>query len=244
MNSSVLTTKVGENNIFQENVHIAENVIIGSNNIFYTGTVIHSNVVIGDNNLFSNYVIVGSQGEMGLKGDIIPDNGKVIIGNNNKIREFVVISFPAKTLLTKVGNDNYFMARSHIPHDCIIGNNNVMAPNSVLGGCAQIEDYVFVGLGSSTHHGKVLGEGSMIAMQAANNKSIPPFMTVAGVPAKIRKMNRLGAERRGFEKILLDEVENNLQDILHLKYKNPNNNIINKIQQFISNNDCIVDVAK
>jgi len=242
MNSSVLCKNVGTGNYFESNVFIAENVSIGSNNKFLNGTIIHNNVIIGDNNLFSNYSIVGSQGEMGLKGDIIPVDGKVEIGNNNKIREFVVISFPAKTLLTKVGDNNYFMARSHIPHDCIIGNNVVMAPNSVLGGLTQVEDYVFIGLGSSTHHGKKLGEGSMIAMQSANNKCVPPFMTVAGVPSKIKKLNRIGAARRGIDRYLLDEVEANLKEILNLNYSNPNNSIIVKIQDFIQKNDCILEI--
>jgi UDP-N-acetylglucosamine acyltransferase len=242
MNSSVLCKNVGTGNYFESNVFIAENVIIGSNNKFLNGTIIHNNVVIGDNNLFSNYSIVGSLGEMGLKGDIIPADGKVEIGNNNKIREFVVIGFPAKTFLTKIGDNNYFMARSHIPHDCIIGNNVVMAPNSVLGGVTQVEDYVFIGLGSSTHHGKKLGEGSMIAMQSANNKSVPPFMTVAGVPSKIKKLNRVGAERRGIDKFFLDEIEANLQEILNLNYFNPDNSIIVKIQDFIQKNDCILEI--
>jgi len=241
MSKKVLTKKIGTGNYFEDNVFIAEDVIIGNNNKFLNGTIIHNGVSIGNNNLFSNYAIIGSLGEMGLKGDIIPANGKVEIGNNNRVREFVVISFPAKTSLTKVGNDNYFMARSHIPHDCIIGNKVVMAANSVLGGMTHIEDYVFVGLGSTTHHGKKLGEGCMVAMQSANIKSVPPYMTVAGVPSKIKKINRTGAERRGFDKVMLDEVENNLKEILDLKYLNSNNYIITKIQNFIQNNDCIID---
>jgi acyl-[acyl carrier protein]--UDP-N-acetylglucosamine O-acyltransferase len=79
-------------------------------------------------------------------------------------------------------------------------------------------------------------------MQSANNKSVPPFMTVAGVPSKIKKINRIGAERRGIDKLLLDEVENNLREILMLKYQNSNNSIITKIQNFIVNNNCILDV--
>jgi UDP-N-acetylglucosamine acyltransferase len=239
MTNKILTKNIGLNNYFEENVFISANVKIGDNNRFLNGTIIHDNVEIGSNNLFSNYVVIGSQGEMGLKGDIIPADGKVEIGDNNIIREFVIISFPAKTILTKVGSNNYFMARSHIPHDCLIGNKVVMAPNSVLGGATHIEDFVFVGLGASTHHGKKLGEGSMIAMQAANNKSVPPFMTVAGVPSKIRKLNRIGAERRGYSKEILDEVENNLVAILCHNYSNPQNKMIVQIQKFILENDCV-----
>ena len=237
--ATVLSKSIGINNVFEDDVYIGEDVIIGNNNIFKKGSVIEKQVLIGCDNLFSNYVIIGCQGEMGLKGDIIPKDGKIEIGSNNSFREFVVVGFPAKTLITRVGSNNYFMARSHIPHDCIIGNNVVMAPNSVLGGGAQIEDYVFVGLGASTHHGVKLGEGSMIGMQAANAKSVPPFMTVGGVPSKIICMNKIGAERRGIDNMLINEVVDNLTSIINLDYSNSDNFMINKIQYFIKENKSV-----
>ncbi len=242
MNEAIIkTSNIGSGNIFEPGVIIGEDVSIGNNNIFKTGAIIDRKVSIGDNNLFSNYVVIGSQGEMGLKGDIIPTGGCIEIGNDNKIREFVVISFPAKTLMTKVGNNCYFMARSHIPHDCKIGNKVTMAPNSVLGGGVHIEDFVFVGLGATTHHGLTLGEGSMIGMNAANVKCVPPFVTVIGVPSKILCVNKVGASRRGIPEELTNEVDKNLAGILNMSYSNPQNLMITKMQEFLQKYDCVKD---
>ena len=244
MNEAIIKTKnIGTGNTFEPGVIIGEEVHIGDNNVFRSGTVIDRKVCIGNNNLFSNYVIIGCQGEMGLKGDIIPAGGCIEIGNDNIIREFVVISFPAKTLKTKVGNNCYFMARSHIPHDCKIGNKVTMAPNSVLGGAVHIEDFVFVGLGATTHHGLSLGEGSMIGMNAANVKCVPPFVAVIGVPSKILCVNIIGATRRNIPAEIINEADANLTSVLNLSYTNPQNQMITKMQDFLQKFECVNEFA-
>ena len=86
---------------------------------------------------------------MGLQGDIIPDNGKVSIGNSNMFREFVTINFPVfETLTSLIKNSCYFMARTHLPHDVIVNNSVTMATNSLIGGHCIVDDYAYIGLGS------------------------------------------------------------------------------------------------
>lgn len=238
----IKTQNIGYGNTFEPGVIIGEEVRIGNNNVFRSGTIIDRKVNIGNNNLFSNYVVIGCQGEMGLKGDIIPADGCIEIGNDNIIREFVVIGFPAKTLLTKVGNNNYFMARSHIPHDCRIGNKVTMAPNSVLGGGVHIEDFVFVGLGATTHHGLTLGEGAMIGMNAANVKCVPPFVTVIGDPSKILSVNIVGATRRVIPDEIIKEAVSNLSEVLAMRYSNPQNPMITKMRDFLAKHDCVKEM--
>jgi UDP-N-acetylglucosamine acyltransferase len=225
--------KIGENNTIGPNVVIMGKITIGNNNHFGVNTLISNNVIIGNDNRFVGLVSIGSLGEMGTKGDIFLENGNVIIGNNNFIREFVTINSPVRKETTSIGNNCYFMARTHIPHDSDIRNNVVMATNSLIGGGAIIFNNAYIGLGSIIHQWTNIGESAMIGLQAAVTKHVPPFCTITGVPAKILKLNRTGLERRGFTSEVLDEVDQNFKAIIMGEYFSENE-IVVKIREFMT----------
>ena len=126
--------KIGSNNTICENVIIEGNVTIGNDNYIGPFSHIANNVEIKDCNKFFGQISIGSLGEMGSKGDVFIEDGKVEIGSHNVFREFITVNSPVRKKATKIGNHCYFMARSHIPHDAIIMNNVVMATNSIIGG--------------------------------------------------------------------------------------------------------------
>ena len=225
--------KIGENNSIGPNVVIMGNVTIGNNNHFGANTIISNNVIIGNDNRFAGLISIGGLGEMGTKGDVFLENGNVIIGNNNVIREFVTINSPVRKETTSIGNNCYFMARTHIPHDADIRNNVVMATNSLIGGGTIIYNNAYIGLGSIIHQWTNIGESAMIGLQAAVTKHVPPFCTITGVPAKILKLNRTGLERRGFTSEVLDEVDQNFKSIIMGEYVSENE-IVVKIREFMT----------
>lgn len=225
--------KLGENNTVGPNVVIMGKITIGNNNHFGVNTMITNNVIIGNDNRFVGSASIGSLGEMGSKGDIFLENGNVVIGNNNVVREFVTINSPVRRETTSIGNNGYFMARTHIPHDADVRNNVVMATNSLIGGGTIVYDNAYIGLGSITHQWTDIGESAMIGLQAAVTKHVPPFCTITGVPAKILKLNRTGLERRGFTAEILDEVENNLKAIIMGDYDSQNEMVV-KIREFMA----------
>lgn len=227
--------KLGENNTIGPNVVIMGKVIIGNNNHFGVNTMITNNVIIGNDNRFVGSASIGSLGEMGTKGDIFLENGNVVIGNNNMVREFVTINSPVRKETTSIGNNCYFMARTHIPHDADVRNNVVMATNSVLGGGTILYNNAYIGLGSIIHQWTDIGESAMIGLQAAVTKHVPPFCTITGVPAKILKLNRTGLERRGFTAEVLDEVDQNFKAIIIGNYDSQNE-IVVKIREFMAKN--------
>jgi UDP-N-acetylglucosamine acyltransferase len=223
--------KLGVNNTIGPNVVIQGNVTIGDDNLIGVNTMISNNVIIGNGNKCIGAASIGSLGEMGTKGDIFLETGKVVIGNNNLIREFVTINSPVRKEATRIGDNCYLMARTHIPHDADVRNNIVMATNSLIGGGTIVYDHAYIGLGSITHQWTDIGESAMIGLQAAITKHVPPFCTITGIPGKILKLNRTGLERRGFAAELLDEVENNFKQIILGQYFSANE-IIVKIGQF------------
>ena len=223
--------KLGSNNIIGPNVILDGKISIGDNNFFGPNTVISNNVNIGNGNQIIGLASIGTLGEMGTKGDVFLDDGFVNIGNNNVIREFVTVNSPVRKKTTTIGNNCYFMARVHIPHDADVRNNVVMATNSLIGGGTVVYDYAYIGLGSITHQWTDIGESAMIGLQAAVTKHVPPFCTITGVPAKILKLNRTGLERRGYGVDILDEVEVNFREIISGEYFSTNE-IVVKLAMF------------
>lgn len=230
---------LGDGNSIGPNVVIRGNIRIGDDNEIGSNTVIAHTVVIGNSNRIVGAASIGSLGEMGSKGDHFVDDGAVVLGDRNVVREFVTINSPVRKKITSIGNDGYFMARTHIPHDAIIADHVVMATNSLVGGGSIVSDYAYVGLGSITHQWIDIGESAMIGLQAAVTKHVPPFCIATGVPAKIMKLNRVGAERRGISAEVLDEIEANLRDIISGKFES-SNEIVLKIRKFVNTHpDCM-----
>ena len=226
---------IGDNNTIFENVIIRKNVIIGNNNHIGPNSLLENIVNVGNSNKIYGFISIGTLGEMGLKGDTLPNNSEVFIGNNNVFREFITINFPVRKKKTLILNNCYFMARTHIPHDVHIGNNVVMATNSLIGGGCELNDYVYVGLNAHIHQWLNIGEGSLLGMSSATITNVPPFLIVVGIPSKIIKVNEEGLKRRNFshnqisifKKYISGEITEEIVD----------NELIIKHRKFINNHD-------
>ena len=125
--------KVGAYSVIGPNVEIGEGTEIQSH------VSIIGNTKIGKNNKIYPFASIGNDPQdLKFNGE----QTNLQIGNNNKIREYVTIN--PGTIggggITKVGNNCLFMVSSHIAHDCMVGNNVILANNVPLGGHAIIED--------------------------------------------------------------------------------------------------------
>ena len=226
--------KIGLGNIIGENVIIRKGVEIGSRNLFGSNIEITNNVKIGDDNKFNSFISIGSIAEMGSKGDFFNDDGCIIIGNQNTFREFITINSPARTDRTIVGNKNYFMARTHIPHDAKIGSNIVFATNLLIGGGCIISDYVYIGLNASVHQWTNIGEGAILGQNSSTLSNVPPFMTAVGTPSKVIKINLEGLIRRNISNKDIELFKNYFDRGVESSLKK-SNYLISKYVEFISN---------
>ncbi len=161
-------------------------------------------VEIGKNNRISPGAVIG-----GPPQDISykSEPTKLIIGDNNVIREFT--SFNLATSkgdgATEIGNNCYFMAYSHVGHDCKIGNNVIVANNSHFGGHCEVEDNVVIGGVCAFNQFSKIGRYSFVAGSSIVNKDILPFSRAQGNYAVVRATNKVGLLRKGFSK---EEVAN------------------------------------
>jgi UDP-N-acetylglucosamine acyltransferase len=161
-------------------------------------------IELGENNhIAPGAVIGGPPQDISYKGEPT----RLIIGSNNVFREFSTVNIATSKGdgKTEIGNNCYFMAYTHVGHDCKIGSNVVMANDSHLGGHCIIEDNVVVsGVCAFTQFVRV-GRGSFIGGNSAVNKDILPFSKAQGTWAVCRATNKIGLLRKGFNK---EEVQN------------------------------------
>lgn len=164
----------------------------------------HGVVEIGKNNhISSGAAIGGAPQDIGYKAEPT----KLIIGDNNVIREFTTLNIATTkgSGATVIGNNCYFMAYSHVGHDCKIGSNVIVANNTNFAGHCTIEDNVTIGGVCGFSQFTRVGKYSFVAGASIANKDILPFSRAEGHWALVRATNKVGLIRKGFAK---DEVAN------------------------------------
>ena len=163
-----------------------------------------SNITIGESNhIAPGAVIGGPPQDLGYKAEPT----KLILGDNNVIREFSTLNIATTkgSGATLIGNNCYFMAYSHVGHDCKIGNNVIVANNTNFAGHCTIEDNVTIGGVCGFTQFTRVGKYSFIAASTTANKDILPFSRAEGHWALVRATNKVGLLRKGFDK---EEVAN------------------------------------
>jgi UDP-N-acetylglucosamine acyltransferase len=185
------------------NVHIGPYSIIGPDVEIGEGTWIGPHVVIqgptriGRNNKIFQFSSVGEiPQDLKFQGETT----YLDIGDGNVIREFCTLNrgTAQDKSVTRIGNNNLFMAYVHIAHDCEIGNHTIFSNNASLAGHVVIEDYVILGGFSGVYQRCRVGTYSFISTNSVVIKDVPPYVKVSGYYAKPFGLNIVGLQRRGF----------------------------------------------
>lgn len=155
------------------------------------------------NHICPGAVIGGPPQDVSYKGEPT----RLTIGSHNVFREFSTVNIAtAKGQgVTRVGDHGYFMAYTHIGHDCQIGSHVIMANDTHLGGHCEIGDHVVISGVCAFNQFTKVGRFSFIAGSSVINKDILPFSKAQGNYCVIRATNKVGMLRRGFSQ---DEVAN------------------------------------
>lgn len=132
----------------------------------------------------------------------------VEIGDNTTIRECVTVNKgTTDRMVTKVGSNCLLMAYVHVAHDTIIGDHCIIANSVNLAGHITIEDHVIIEGNAAVQQFLRIGKHSFIAGATLVRKSVPPYVKAAREPISYIGVNRVGLERRGFEKSTIDTIE-------------------------------------
>jgi len=195
-------------------VGVGPYAIIGKHVTIGKGPSIGAHAVVGDWTVLGENNQIFHQSSIGAPPQDLKYRGEECwtrIGNNNTVREFATIHRGTVTghAETVVGNDNLFMAYSHVAHDCIIGNGVVMANVATLAGHVTVEDNVIIGGLVAVHQFSRIGAYAMIGGGTMVGLDILPYTiaTNGKRDAKLRGLNMIGLKRRGFS----DETITNLK---------------------------------
>ena len=186
------SANIGPYSVIGPNVEIGENVIIHSH------VNISGNTKIGNGNKIYPFASIGNDPQ-DLKYN--GEETKLVIGNNNKIREYVTIN-PGTVDgggLTKIGNNCLFMISSHIAHDCHVGNNVIIANNVPLGGHVTIEDNVVIGGNSAVQQFTRIGKLAMIGGMTGVLHDVIPYGLSIGNRNYLQGLNLIGLRRANLE---------------------------------------------
>ena len=172
--------KIGENVIIDAFAYIDKNVEIGDGTHIHSHASILSGARIGKNNeIFENAIISASPQDFRWKGE----ESFVIIGDNNKIREQVIINRSIyKEGKTEIGNNSFIMAQSHIGHDSKIGNYCVIGNAVKIAGNVLIGNYSILSSNALVHEKCHVGEWVLIKGGCRVNGHVPPFVVMAHNP--------------------------------------------------------------
>lgn len=176
--------------------------------------IIGPDVVIGDGCRLVAHVILAGRTAIGAGSVIYPFASlggppqsvkyrggatRLVIGSRCDIREGVTVSLGTEDGggVTCVGDRCFFMAGSHVGHDCHVGNDVIFANNAVLGGHVSVGDRAFLGGQAAVHQFVRIGEGAMIGGVSGITRDVIPFGFAFGPKAELVGLNVVGLKRRG-----------------------------------------------
>lgn len=204
--------KVASNVVIEPFVSIEKNVVIGEGTWIGSNVSIMEGARIGKNcRIFPGAVISAIPQDLKFAGE----ETIVKVGDNVTIREFVTINRGTKASYeTVIGDNCLIMAYAHIAHDCVIGNNVIMANAATLAGHVTVDDWAIIGGMVPIHQFCHIGSHSIIAGGSGVGKDVPPYTKAARSPLSYVGVNSIGLRRRGFS----PEVINQIQDIYRILF--------------------------
>ncbi len=176
---------------------IGSDVVIGNNCWIGPHVVINGPTTIGNDNKIYQYSSIG-EAPQDLKYNGEPT--RLEIGDRNVIRESCTLNRGTVSGggVTRVGNDNLFMAYVHLAHDCQVGSKTIFANNSSLAGHVSVGDQATLGGFTIVHQFTSIGAHAFLGLGSVVLKDIPPYVIANGYPAVPHGINKEGLKRRGF----------------------------------------------
>ncbi len=188
-----------------DDVEVGPYSIIGADVDIGAGTTIGAHVVIqgptriGRNNRIWQFASIGADAQ---DKKYAGEAARLEIGDDNVFREFVSVHRGTEGGggVTRIGNDNWFLAYVHVAHDCIIGDHTIFSNYAALAGHVEVGDWVIVAGYAGVHQFCKVGAHAFIGMGCLVGADVPPFVMMANEQrGRPRGVNSEGLKRRGFD---------------------------------------------
>src|SRR5215470_5879678 len=217
---------VGPYAVIEEHVEIGPDCQIGAHAIVKRFTRMGSG-----NRVFEHAVLGGEPQDVKFKGE----QSYLEIGDNNLIREFCTLHRASEEeKITKIGSRNFFMVGVHIAHNCIVGDDNILANGAALAGYITIEDHVFLSNNVGAHQFIRMGRYAMVGGKSKIVQDVLPFFTTDGNPPRVRGLNSIGLRRAGFSETEKRALKNAYRALF--KSAEPLADVLNELEQVDDDN--------
>ncbi len=228
---------IGPYAVIDGDVEIDNDTTIGPHSVIYDGARIGKRVKI-----FQSASVANLPQDLKFGGE----KSQFIIGDDTVVREYATLHRgTSETGKSQVGKNCLLMAYSHIPHDCSIGDNCIIANGVQMGGHTHVEDWVIIGGLTAVHQFSLIGEHAMVGGGLRINQDVPPFILAGDDPVKYAGLNVVGLKRRGFKIVdieilkdaysyLYDSKLNVSQAVKKIEKDFGDNPSVKKILNFIS----------
>ena len=185
---------------------IGPQVRMGPRNVVGAHAVIEGDTTLGEANVIFQFAAIGA-----IPQDLkyAGEQTKLMIGNQNQIREFatVHIGTAAGGGVTRLGNRCLLMANSHVAHDVQLGDGCILANSTALAGHVVVEDRVIFGGLSAVHQFTRIGRLAFVSGGAMVTQDVPPYVTVQGDRAEVVGLNTVGLTRAHFDEHAVTRVK-------------------------------------
>lgn len=210
---------------------LAGDVVVGPYAVIGAGVTIGAGTHVGPFSRIEGPTTIGErnrivgQSSLGTPPQDLKFKGErteLVIGNDNTIREFCTFNRGTSGggAITTIGSNNFFMAYSHVAHDCHVGSNVIFANNATLAGHVEVGDFATVGAFSAIHQFCRVGDHAFIGGDTICTQDVLPFVkTVGSRPAKTYGINTIGLQRKGFEPETVEALQRAYRILVRSKLK-------------------------
>jgi UDP-N-acetylglucosamine acyltransferase len=177
---------------------VGENVELGDGCVLRAHAIVEGPSKFGKNNVFYSFSAIGGDPQdYTFRGE----RAVLVAGDGNIFREYVTISRGTEKGggKTSLGDNNFFLAYSHVGHDCLIGSDNLFVNGATLAGHVTVEDFATIGAFSPVHQFCRIGRYAYIGASTVITQDVPPFSKIVTErETKNFGINTIGLDRKGF----------------------------------------------
>ena len=222
--------------------------VVGAGVEFGEGCVLHAHAVVngpskfGAKNVFHSFCVIGGDPQDYTFGG---ERVGLEAGDGNTYREYVTISRGTAKGggITRIGNNNFFLAYSHVGHDCQIGSNTLFVNGATLAGHVTVEDFVTVGAFSPVHQFCRLGRYAYIGASTVITQDVLPFsLIVTERETRCFGPNTIGLERKGFSSDRIRTLEKAFR--LLVRSKKNTTQALEEMRRELGNSDDVKEMIE
>ncbi|HEY4978035.1 MAG TPA: acyl-ACP--UDP-N-acetylglucosamine O-acyltransferase [Candidatus Acidoferrum sp.] len=177
---------------------VGAGVELGAGCVLHAHAVVHGAAKFGPNNVFHSFCVIGGDPQ---DYTFAGEHVELEVGEGNIFREHVTVSRGTKRGggITRIGSKNFFLAYSHVGHDCQVGSNTLFVNGATLAGHVEVQDFVTIGAFSPVHQFCRLGRYAYIGACTVITQDVVPFaLIVTERETRCFGPNTIGLERKGF----------------------------------------------